>query len=186
MPIRSKTKPMQCANLSFPFARNFIGILSENQYPCVSYAKRLCQPDQPAEPCSIYLLEKLSWSSPPVESVRAGAGFFPEPNRKMDNFIHFSEHPTPVSLLVPMVSPFCHTCVVFARKASILQRPMESYTKTQQRFGATRMQMETTPTRAKCTWDSRFGEHQWASIGTTPFAVSLPAGSARSWLTSAL
>ena len=106
MPIRSKAKPMQCANLSFPFARNFIGILSENQYPCVSYAKRLCQPDQPAEPCSIYLLEKLSWSSPPVESVRAGAGFFPEPNRKMDNFIHFSEHPTPVSLLVSMVSPF--------------------------------------------------------------------------------
>ena len=186
MPIRSKTKPMQCANLSFPFARNFIGILSENQYPCVSYAKRLCQPDQPAEPCSIYLLEKLSLSSPPVESVRAGAGFFPEPNRKMDNFIHFSEHPTPVSLLVSMVSPFCHTCVVFARKASILQRPMESYTKTQQRFGATRMQMDTTPTRAKCTWDSRFGEHQWASIGTTPFAVSSPAGSARSWLTSAL
>ena len=111
---------------------------------------------------------------------------FPEPNRKMDNFIHFSEHPTPVSLLVSMVSPFCHACVVFARKASILQRRVESYTKTQQRFGATRMQMETTPTRAKCTWDSRFGEHQWASIGTTPFAVSLPAGSARSWRISAL
>ena len=172
MPIRSKTKPVQCANLSFPFARNFIGILSENQYPCVSYTKRLCQPDQPAEPCSIFSAEKLSWSSPPVESVRAGAGFFPEPNRKMDNFIHFSEHPTPVSLLVSMVSPFCHTCVVFACKASKLQRPMESHTKTQQR--------EAIPTRARCTWGSHFGAHQWASIGTTPFAVSLPSGLARS------
>ena len=111
---------------------------------------------------------------------------FPEPNRKMDNFIHFSEHPTPVSLLVSVASPFCHACVVLASKASILQRSMESYIKTQQRTNAMIVQMEAAPTRARCTWGSHFGAHQWASIGTTPFAVSLPAGSARSWLTSAL
>src|SRR5699024_12229995 len=53
--------------------------------------------------------------------------------------------------LVSMVSSFCHACVVFACKASILQRSMESHTKTQQRFGATILQKEARPTRARCT-----------------------------------